>query len=259
MNYGLYLSAAGAMSNMHKLDVYANNLANIETTGFKPNTVNFKQRLPERLEDMHPGVDPQFMLERLGGNIFVNESTVDLTQGNLQSTGNDLDLAIQGEGFFVLRNQNAAGDQAVRLTRDGRLTVNAQGQLINATSSMPLLDVNNQPIQLNPNEKAVVKSDGSIEQSGSVIGQLQIAGVDEPHSLRKVGDSMFEPSERQAQSMRPAEGMVRQGFVESSGVNPMKTLSTLIAASKSAAGNAQMMQYHDHLMGQTVNTFGRVA
>ena len=259
MNYGLYLSAAGAMSNMHKLDVYANNLANIETVGFKPNTVYFKERAPERLEDMHPGVDPQFMLERLGGNIFVNESSIDVSQGDLRPTGNDLDLAIQGDGFFVLRGGSGPDAQPVRLTRDGRLTVNADGRLINATSGLPVLGQDNQPITLNPNEKVEIKTDGSIEQSGSTVAQLRVVTVDEPHALRKVGDSVYEPSQQQGQSLRAADGAVRQGFLESSGTNPMKTLSTLIAASKSAAGNAKMMQYHDHLMGQAVNTFGRVA
>ena len=121
MNYGMYLSAAGVLTNMHRMDVMANNLANLGTVGFKADEVTFMTRAPERLD---PGAlsmmggepaDPQWMLERLGGGQWAAPSRIDLRQGSLQRTGGNLDAAIEGDGFFVVGSEDAP-----RLTRDTR-------------------------------------------------------------------------------------------------------------------------------------------
>ncbi len=135
MNYGLYVSAAGALSNLHRQDVITNNLVNVETIGFKPDMVVFRQRLPQRVSSGAP-IEPQLLLERLGGSPTLNPTHLDLTQGSLIDTGDDLDLAINGEGFFVVKS----ADGQMRLTRDGRFTMDARGTLVTAGGGLQVLD-----------------------------------------------------------------------------------------------------------------------
>jgi flagellar basal-body rod protein FlgF len=258
MNYGLYLSASGALTSLHRQDVMANNLANANTVGFKADMVHFRARLAERLEssDLSALIDPQEMLEQLGGGTFAEPSFINLRQSDLAQTKNDLDTAIEGRGFFVVRKTGAGGTTDVRLTRDGRFTRNPAGELIMAGTGMRVLDVNDQPIHLDGIGPVRIEVDGTVYQSNQPIAQLQIASVSDPVLLRKEGANLLKLNGAKRQA---ADATVRQGFVESSGVDPIITMNQMINASKAVQANITMMQYHDNILGQTVNTFGRVA
>lgn len=250
MNYGLYLSAAGALSSMHQQDVYANNLANVNTVGFKPDMAITRQRLPARLENPAlTAVGPQVLLENLGGGHHVQPTHVNLIQGALSVTNNPLDVAIRGDGFFVV--------ESGLLTRDGRFTLDETGTLVMATTGKTVLDENHQPIQLDPSADTRIDTNGEVTQHGRVIARLQVVEPAAPNLLRKVGDSLLRVEGQIA--LVPAHGSVVQGHVESSAVDPILSMNDMINASKSVAYNATMMQYHDHIMDQAINTFGRVA
>lgn len=255
MNYGLYLSASGTLTSLHRQDVLANNLANINTVGFKPDFVALQARLPERLESGDAMMNPEELLEQLGGGHLSNDTRISLRQGELTSTGNDLDLAIQGDGFFVVDTGTRGGD-ALRFLRDGRFTINTAGELVTASAGMRVLDVNDQPIRLNRNAPVEVHGDGAIQQNGATVAQVQISTVRDDSQLQKEGHSLvrFTGSNRIA-----ATGSVKQRAIESSAVDPIMMLNSMINASKAVQANATMMQYHDNILGQAVNTLGRVA
>jgi flagellar basal-body rod protein FlgF len=260
MNYGLYVSAAGALGSMYRQDVLANNMANLNTVGFKPDQVSLRSRPPERLEDGH-AIDPNWMLERLGGGLFSNPTRIDLSQGDLTTTGNDLDLAIQGEGFFVINNgRNGSADNSLRLTRDGRFTMNAGGELVMAASGMRVMDEQDLPIRLDRGAPVRIDGDGSIWQRGDVVAKLQVATVADKAQLKKEGESLLRIEGRRGMSAREsAVGNVNQGMVEASGVDPVLAMNDMINASKAVQSNGMMMQYHDNLLGQVISTMGRVA
>jgi flagellar basal-body rod protein FlgF len=258
MNYGLYLSAAGALTSLHRQDVMANNLANVNTVGFKADVVHFRARLAERLEsaDVSSLIDPQIMLEHLGGGTFAEPSFINLRQGDLTQTRNDLDVALEGQGFFVVRKSSPDGATDVRLTRDGRFTRNSSGELIMASTGLPVLDVNNHPIRLDGTGPVRIDGDGTVNQNNQPIAQLQMADVSDPALLRKEGSNLLTLNGARRQA---ANAAARQGFVESSGVDPIIAMNKMISASKAVSANITMMQYHDQILGQAVNTFGRVA
>ena len=131
MNYGLYLAAGGTMTSMHRLEVAANNLANANTTGFKPDLAVSQARLPARLNDAAMAAPPRELLEQLGGGHWLGASRFDLSQGPLEATDNALDVAIDGEGFFVVASD---GQSQALLTRDGRFTLNDRGELVSSAS-----------------------------------------------------------------------------------------------------------------------------
>ena len=258
MNYGLYLSATGVLTNMYRQDVITNNLANTNTVGFKPDQVYTRQRLPGRLET-GAAIRPNLLLERLGGGHLLRPTYTNLRQGAVIATGNDLDVAIEGEGFLVVRAAADGGSGPVRLTRDGRLTLNANGELVMANTGLPILDVAQRPIRLDPTAKVVIHPDGSISQNGRVGATIQITTPRDPAALRKVGNSLFRLDSTDPAARGPGSGRLLQGHVESSAVNAITALKDLVGAAKSVQANAKMIQFHDHLMGQAVNTLGRVS
>lgn len=254
MNYGLYLSAAGVLANIDRQEVITNNLANSNTVGFKPDMVFMMQRLPERLESGAP-IDPQWMLERLGGSPHASSTHIDLTQGSLAQTRNPLDVAIQGEGFFAVD----AGNGEVRLTRDGQFALNADGGLVQASSGMPVLDASNRPIVLDRTAPVTIDGDGGIVQDDEVVATLQVTAPRAGADLIKTGGNLLRLPTNDPAARQPAGGKVIQHYLEQSGVEPITQLKNLIAAAKSVMSAAQMMQYQDNIMGQAVNTLGRVS
>jgi flagellar basal-body rod protein FlgF len=260
MNYGLYVSAAGALGSMYRQDVLANNLANLNTVAYKPDQVALRSRPPERIED-GLSIDPNWMLEQLGGGLLSNPTRVDLSQGDLAESNGDLDVAIQGEGFFVVHNgRDGSADDTLRLTRDGRFTMNAQGELVMAASGMRVLDEADQPIRLDRSAPVRIDGDGSISQRGSMVGKLQVVTVADTAQIKKEGESLLRVSGRDGMNARKsATGSVHQGFVEASGVDPVLAMNDMINASKAVQSNGMLMQYHDNLLGQVINTLGRVA
>ena len=258
MNYGLYLAASGTLTNLHRQEVLTNNLANANTVGFKPDMVIARQRLPDRLES-GIAIDPRRLLEQLGGGTSLMPTRLDLTQGQLEATSNDLDVAIEGEGYLVVRTGNGTGPQDIRLTRDGRMSLTAKGELVMTSTGMRVLNTADQPIRLDEAQKVLIRSNGDVVQDGRIQATLQLVAPQDPGEVVKAGDNVFRHRSGGQIARRAADGRLLQRYVEQSAVNPITTLKDLVASVKSVQANIKMMQYHDHIMGQAVNTLGRVA
>ena len=260
MNYGLYLSASGVLTNMYRQDVFANNLANMETPGFKPYIPTIRQRSPESVEDPGAYGLSRNLLDRLGGGVLTGPEKLNFTAGPLRQTGREMDAALtEPDQFFAVQHTDAvSGQVSVRLTRDGSFGRNEQGQLITQTGHL-LLDQQDQPITIARQVIPRISTTGEvIDQDGNVVGNLQIARVQSPEqNLRAQGQNLF--SFEQGDARQPVETpLLEPGFVEGSAVNAIHTLMSLVSSTKAAAGNASMIQYQDGLMDQAVNTLGRV-
>jgi len=262
MNYGLYLSAAGALTNLYRQDVFTNNLANVNTVGFKPDAAYQKQRLPERLEStgsLAAFDDPRELLEQLGGGQFLDPAMPQLEQGELSRTENPLDVALQGDGFLLVNDGVRQADGDLRLTRDGRLTLNEQGELVMSVNGLNVLNDENEPIRLDPSVPVQIETSGSIVQNGVEIARLQIVRGGDAAQLEKMGENLFRVREGHVLDRTRPSARVNQGFTESSAVDPIMALNDMMGAAKSAQANIKMMQFHDDLLGQMINTFARVA
>lgn len=259
MNYGLYLSAAGVLTGLHRQDVVANNLANVNSVGFKPDLVYTNQRLPERLENPGSFADSQALLEQLGGGLFLRPTEFNLTQGALEPTRNPLDLAIEGDGFFTVSvSDRGAPADRLRFTRDGRFTRDASGYLAMSTTGHRVLDDAGQPVRLNDAGKIDVDGNGDVRVGGRRVARLGIVATPDQSQMTKDGHGLFRFGAGALSARTDASGAVRQGFVESSAVDPIMALNELVTATKFADASAKLMQYHDNILGQAVNTLGRV-
>jgi flagellar basal-body rod protein FlgG len=235
MNYGLYVSASGVLTSMYRQDVLANNLANVNTAGYKPDAVATRQREAARVEDGLAGMPSNRLLERLGAGALLAPNRTSFAQGAMETTGNPLDAAIQGPGFFKVSAGAGSGKDRIRLTRDGRFTTDSQGRLM------------------------TIKADGGIEQNGVTVARIGLVEAPNLGALQKVGGNMFRPTATQAAGLRPATGTIQPESIERSGVDPIQAMLGITNASMAVSNNARMIQLHDDLMNRAINTLGRVA
>lgn len=252
MNYGLYMSAAGALTSMHRQDVLSNNLANMNTVGFKPDAVAVRHLPAER--ELRGDASPRQMLEALGGVVQADDTRPTMRQGELVAGRSPLDVAIEGDGFFMV---GGPGGEPM-LTRDGRFTLSAEGTLVTTTGGHTVLDANGLPVRLDPAAEAEIDAEGTIRQDGAIVGSLRFVDITPGSQLRKVGDGLLTLRDGGAIAANPPAGRIHQSMVEASAVDPIATMNQLMAAAKSAQSNMKMMQFQDYLSGQAINTLGRV-
>lgn len=211
MDPAYYVAAGSLKMRSFQLEVLSNNLANVATTGYKGDRTFFSifnkargQGVPKLVND----------------GIAMGQRGVVLEQGTLQSTGRPLDLALEGEGFFLVQTP-----QGQRLTRDGRIKLGPGGQL-QALDGAPLLGKTGQPITVNPaGGKVAVGPDGTVQQGAEVLGQLEVRDVANPLALQKVGNTRFQVDGLQ---FKPAKATVAQGFTEASGVDTASAMVDMI-------------------------------
>ncbi len=261
MNYGLNISASGVVTNMYRQDVMANNLANVGTVGFKPDSAFVMQRDAVRIEDGLMSLPSNALLERLGAGTLLGRNRVSQKQGELETTGNPLDAAIRGSGFFVMQAEGSGGEQRVRLTRDGRFTLNENGRLVGSATGLAVLDESGRTINVDRRAGALaINRDGTITQGGRAVAKMQVSTVPDAWSLKKLGDNLFEPTAGQANRMEASgDAEVVGGALEQSGVDPVQAIMGVTNAGSAVSSNARMMQLQDELMGRAINTLGRVS
>jgi len=258
MNYGLYLSASGVLTNMHRQDVIANNLANANTVGFKRDLAAFSQRLAETHEDPVEFDLSKDLLDKLGGGVLVAPSATDFRDGGLTETRNDLDLAITGRGFFTVRT-NEQGEQTTRLTRDGRFTLNQDGELITTIGRHNVLDIEGQAIRVDRTQPVTIDETGIIRQNNLQVAQIGLADVANQDRIRHLGHGLYgAPDEAISLFPRP-NGRINQGWLEQANVDPVQEMVRMIESTRAINNNVTLIRYHDEVMNRAVNTLGRVA
>jgi flagellar basal body rod protein FlgG len=259
MNYGLYLSASGVLTNMYRQDVFANNLANAHTVGFKPDLPAITQREPESIEGGFGMELRHRLLDALGGGVFAGPQRIDFTPGAPQQTGDELDVMLDGEdAFFVVEDATANGDPRLRLTRDGRFQVDAEGFLALTTGGQRVLDAQDQPIQVGRGRRPVITDTGQVMHNGEEVARVQITGVADRAALTKAGGNLFAFDADANQRVPAGNASVTPGFLESSAADPIKTMMKMVEAAKDVTSNGNMIRYHDLLMDRAVNVLGRV-
>lgn len=223
MDSGYYAACAGLAAQTQALELVANNLANLGTAGYRGQEATFRSLLSGNAtvawNPLNAAVNNFGVL---GG------SRVDQTSGSLVATGNPLDLAIAGKGFFVV--QSAGG---VLYTRNGSFHRTAAGQLVTAEGEAVLGAQG--PITI-PNGAAAVSADGTVSLDGAVVDTLRLAEFSPHTSLQAVGNSLYAAPSGSA--LAAASSSIRQGMLESSNVSPVEATVQLITVQR----NAEMMQ-----------------
>ena len=222
MNNGLYAACAGLLARSQALEVAANNLANVNTGGYRAQTSTFRTLLA------NPSIHTSSLTRFVNQFGVLGESRIEQQQGPIDRTGNDLDLAIQGQGYFALQTP-----EGVRYTRNGAFHVDSQGRLAAADGSL-VMGLQG-PILL-PAGKLSVSSNGTISVNGALAGEVRLVEFAPGTQLTPEGSSNLTAP---VGSERPVtEINVVQGALEASNVNAVGAAVGLVSLQR----NAEMLQ-----------------
>lgn len=245
MPYGVYLSAAGANAQSHRLEVLSNNLANVNTTGFKPGHAVLQSRFAEMIErgDVQPN---QGGIDDLGGGVTVKPVVTSFELGAMRATGNETDFAINNaDQFFVVQR----GDEQL-LTRSGDFLFDSAGKLITQTGDA-VLGSDGQPVRIAPNLPYQIQQGGRIAQGGE-LRELMLAKPKSFGDLSHAGSNLFKPL-APFDIAAAGERQVSNGMLETSAVSATGMMMELIDASRSYEANVRMIQNQDNVMGTLIS------
>ena len=245
---GLYTSALGMITHMQRMDITTNNMAHVNTTGHKRDHVvshAFSDLMLTRMNDPGVRLFREFNIGTINPGVFVDDVFTSWEQGAFQLTGNDLDLALSGQGFFTV---HLDGEEL--FTRDGSLTL-FNGILM--TGEGGRVQGLNGDIVL-PNGAIVINENGRIYVEGEYIDTLRLTTFTDLHSLRKMQDNLFRTTENS--EAIAFEGTVQQGFLETSNVNIVREMVQMITNSRAYETNARIITLTDQTLQLAVNNIG---
>lgn len=275
---GLYTGASGMLSQMIRMDVVANNLANVDKTGFKTDITLFKafpEMLIRRVND--DGVrkfplgsyDKMPIVGRIGTGVEVNEVYTNFQQGSLKQTNNPFDFAIEGEGFFVIET-----DRGIRYTRNGSFLLDKDNYIVTKDGYRVLGENGYIKVQTNNfvvNEKGeiIINQDlyhrqvvSNIENDWAasiVVDRFKIVSFRELRELKKEGNSFYYETEFSGPPQTPAiMPKIRQGFLEQANVNIVKEMINMIEVQRAYEANAKSVTSHDAALAKLINDMAKV-
>ena len=258
----LHTAATGMAAQELNVQVISNNIANLRTTGFKKQTAAFQDLIYEHVRRVGAQASEQGTILPvgidLGGGVKTVGTPRSMTQGTLSQTGNDLDLAIGGEGFFKV----LMPDGTFHYTRDGTLQMDNQGRIVTAQGNpvQPTITIPNNASGITVNAQGQVSVTLPGSTNSTVIGQIQLTKFINKAGLQPVGNNEFTdtPSSGPPQDgIANAEGFgtITQGSLEQANVDVVSEMSDLIAAQRAYEMNAKVVSAADQMMQSTTALF----
>jgi flagellar basal-body rod protein FlgF len=273
---GIYTGASGMMAQEARLDVVANNLANVDKTGYKKDIALFKafpDMLIRRQNESGLGVTPSGSYDSmpyvgmLGTGVEVNEVYTEFDQGSLQRTENSFDMALEGRGFFTVKT-----DRGERFTRNGSFTINQDGILMTHTGypvmgENGIIKVQENNFMINERGEILVNqalAPGELAGMANndwsqpvVLDRLKLADFNNIREIKKEGDSLWRETEFSGPALPPENLKVIQGFTEKSNVNMIREMVDMIEVQRSYEANQKTVQAHDTELGRLINDVAR--
>ncbi|SDB37865.1 MULTISPECIES: flagellar hook-basal body protein [unclassified Butyrivibrio] len=282
---GLYTAYTGMINEQSRMDIETNNLANVNSTGFKEERTvsrSFRDLLGLKIKDYS---DAPWTARRLGlmnPGVKLAGSYTNFEQGALRHTEQKFDLALNnglpnvdadqvndnmtagGNAFFATSfasDDPDGGGQLIKYTRDGNFTLTVDGYLVTSEGNN-VLDVNNNPIQIDPLADTTILQDGRIIQNQNVVATVQVASFDSPQFLQRYQDNAFIIGDGGAQvvstTAEAANATVNQGYLESSNISVVNEMTNIITIQRNYDTNAKAMQAEDDTLDIAVNQLGRI-
>jgi flagellar basal-body rod protein FlgG len=244
MNNGIFGSISAGLQAERRLEVLTHNLANVNTPGYKKDLVSFEAVLGSTGSTGTPeGVVPS-------APVYKEKYSVDFSAGQVKLTGNTLDLALDGDGFFVVNTPDGKA-----YTRQGNFHLDRTGKLLTADG----FEVMGQggPITIK-GSSVTFDSQGKIFVEGQETGSLQVVDFPRPYDLRKKGNGLLMPNDPALTSSPAVKTVVRQSHLESSNVNTIEEMTRMITITRSSETYEKVIQNYDSIIGRAVNDLGKV-
>lgn len=253
----LYTSATGMKAHQFLLDVISNNLANVNTTGFKRAQINFQDLLYDKFvaagSESAQGIETPTGLQ-IGSGVRVVSTNKVFTQGVPENTGRTLDMAIQGQGFFQISHP----DGTVVYTRDGTFNLNSAGEIVNSEGLKlePSISITGDVVSIGIGSDGTVSTQSS-DGSSQAIGTITLATFPNPAGLDSMGKNLFRETTASGTPTTGTPGQtgigeIMQGFRESSNVEVVSELVNLIVAQRAYETSSRAIKASDDML-QTTN------
>ena len=250
MMQSIYTAAAGVSQQQTRIDTIADNIANINSTGFKSSRVNFKDALYTTMKN--PVKTGQTSDLQKGTGVLLASTDKNFNQGNIESTGSNLDFAINGNGFFSLLHS----DGETVYTRNGSFSVSAEddGNYLTSSGGDYVLDSNGMKIKISDGaSEFTVAGDGSFTDSNGTTVKIGVFEFSNTGGLSSIGDSNFSPTAASGEANQAADFSVRQGELEGSNVDLSVEMTQLIQAQRMFSFASQALETADEMEGLAIN------
>lgn len=267
---GVYTALSGAMAQSLQMDTIANNIANVNTPGFKRDTQVFNEYLTANEKEQTgmpvpriPASIESFYDMQGGDQSFVDSkgTFTDYSQGSLKTTGNPLDLAIDGEGFFEI-----ATPDGVKLTRSGNFTMDGNGRLVTKEGHFVLrsggegANPEARAIILNGSQSLTVNDQGDIFQGTDLVARISVVDVTEKDSLQKLGNSLYGFKQGHSpEIISKTSPSLKSGFIETSNVNVVKEMTDMIKTQRVFESTQKAISAYDSMNDKLVNVVGKTS
>jgi flagellar basal-body rod protein FlgF len=235
----VYIGLSRQMAMRRQMDVIANNLANMNTTGFKTEQLLFE----EYLVDAGNGRKMSFVQD-----VAVAR---DMSEGEMRPTGNPLDIALHGDGFLAVET-----DKGQRFTRSGHLRLDAEGRLVTREGD-PVMDVDGRAIEFVAGATQVtITADGTISTPQGPVGRLAVVTFENRQALKPVGGGLYETDQQPEPDEDP---QIQQGMIEASNVEPITEMTNMIEVMRAYTSTQQMLDTDSDLRRRAIRDLGKVA
>jgi flagellar basal-body rod protein FlgG len=242
----MYLAASGALVQQLRLEVLANNVANISTIGYKGDRSVFQ--IPEETESQTVDT-PIEGIQSLSPYAPPFSTVIDFSQGAIRQTGNPLDVAINGNGFFSIQTPDG-----VQYTRQGNFTLDGDGVLI-SPDGYPVLGDGGE-ITL-ADGTVEIDLQGGVYLDGDEVGRLQITEFSNSETLKRAGNGRFVGSDDTTVGERPDDTTLSQGYLETANVNPVRAMTEMIETSRAFEAYQKVIQSADEATSTSINDVGK--
>lgn len=240
---GLYTACEGMKANLRKQEVISNNLANVNTTGFKKSELFARTYLSHVNNDLNQPF--------LNDEHTIDDVVEDFSAGPMVATENPLDVAIDGKSFFTV----IMPDKTLRYTRSGAFTIDVDGQLATLHGEK-VLGTTGKAIDVHGKNMSINEA-GEVMVDGRMMDKIKMAEFNEPYCLVKQGYNLYAKSDKTEEiEMSPMK--LHQGHLEGSNVNPIESMVKMIAGLRSYEADERAMQSEDQTLNKAVNEVGRI-
>ena len=262
MHEGIYIAASAGIKQSKKMEVIAQNLANVNSTGYKKDRLAFKELMPPFPPDAGMEASKNALLTPNKSNknvsyVAVTDQYTDHKPGIFKQTNSEMDMALDGPGYF-----SVSTTEGTRYTRNGNFRLDTQNRLVNQ-NEQPVLNEQGEPIVINAQG-----SDISIDANGNIfagtglgnqnIGKIKLVNFENKQTLEKIGDGLFYQSDTEAEELPINNTKLRQGFLEGSNVTAVDEMTNMISTLRLFETYQKMIQSIDNMDDQAVNSIGRV-
>lgn len=245
MNSGMYAAVSGSLAAMRRLDVISNNLANVNTPGYKKDKMSFEGLLAG---SANPPAVPQ---GSTADPILQKENIyIDYASGPTSQSGNPLDLALDGDGFFAVTTPDGTA-----YTRQGNFRTSVDGTLV-TVDGYPVQGAGGAAIHIQ-GSRVEIDAKGSILVDGSAAGAISVVDFEKPYTLTKIGSALFVPANPQV-TAQTGKAQVLQGHLEGSNVESISEMVQLIETNRFFEACSKVIQNFDAVANKAANDLGRV-